>query len=219
MDARFSFGPEVRMSPQAAWTEMAAAGALFASCPLDVFARESDWLFGLCGGEPVILTHGLGGSRANFLAFAAYIRMAGFPNVAFFQYRKFRTVAEAAEQLDARVREIAPAGGVHLVGHSLGGTISRRYAAAAPPASVRSLVTIASPYSLSQTSPNELAIFGDEDVIVPPPAPESEHPGMFKRTVVLRHTGHLGALFHPETLRLAATELRAHRAAASERAD
>jgi pimeloyl-ACP methyl ester carboxylesterase len=211
MDTRFPFDREIRMSPQAACGEMAAAGLLLASYPLDMFTRESEWLFALCGGEPVVFTHGLGGSRANFLAFSAYMRMAGFPNIAFFEYPRMRTVGEAAEQLGARVREVAPAGGVHLVGHSLGGTISRRYAAAAG-ATVRSLVTIASPYSYSYTSPNEIAIFGEEDLIVPPPEPERVHPGMFKRMVLLRHTGHLAALYHPQTLRLAATELRAHRA-------
>lgn len=192
--------------------EIAAAGLLLASYPLDLVARRSERLLPRIGREPVILVHGLGGSRANFLAFAGYIRMTGFLNIHFFEYPRGQSVADSAEQLGAFVRGVAPERGVHLIGHSLGGAISRRFASSAPAGAVRSIVTIGSPYSFSQVSARELAIFGDEDPIVPPPPAELAGPRMFKRIHVLPNTGHLAILYHPETLRLAANELRINRA-------
>ena len=81
----------------------------------------------------------------------------------------------------------------------------------APKGTVRTLITIGSPYSFNQISNHEIAIFGDEDPIVPPPPPEMVAEPMFKRMIVLENTGHLAILYHPETLRLAATELRLNR--------
>jgi hypothetical protein len=61
------------------------------------------------------------------------------------------------QKLEAMVREAAPAAGAHLIGYSLGGTISRIFTAMAPTGTVRSLITIGSPYSFSQISPQEPA--------------------------------------------------------------
>jgi pimeloyl-ACP methyl ester carboxylesterase len=191
--------------------EIATAGLLLASYPIDLFARQGERLLPRLGGEPVILAHGLGGSRANFLAFAAYIRMTGFSNISFFEYSRWQSVTVSAQQLGEFVHQFSPEGGVHLIGHSLGGTISRRFTAMAPKGTVRSLITIGSPYSFSQTSGNEVAIFGDEDPIVPPPPTEMVSEQMFKRMIVLDRTGHLAILYHPETLRIAASELRLNR--------
>lgn len=192
--------------------EIAAAGLLLASYPLDVLARRGERLLPRVGRETVVLAHGLGGSRANFLAFAGYIRMAGFLNLEFFEYPRWQPIEDSAAQLRAFVDKVAPEGGVHLVGHSLGGTIARRFAASASSRVVRSIVTIGSPYSLSQSSPRELAIFGDDDPIVPPPPEEVLSQRMFRRIHVLPRTGHLAILYHPETLRLTASELRLNRA-------
>ena len=201
------------MTSRTVYRELAAAGLLLASYPIDLLTRQSERFLPRIGllRDPVILAHGLGGSRANFLAFAAYIRMTGFSNISFFEYSRWQSVAEAAKQLEELVQEVAPAGGVHLIGHSLGGTISRRFTAMAPRGTVRSLITIGSPYSPSQISPQEFAIFGDEDPIVPAPPPEMVSEQMFKRMVVLDDTGHLAILYHPETLRVAASELRLNR--------
>lgn len=192
--------------------EIAAAGLLLASYPLDAIARRGERLLPRLGRETVVLAHGLGGSRANFLAFAGYIRMVGFPNVEFFEYPRWQSIDESAAQLRAFVDEIAPEGGVHLVGHSLGGTIARRFAQSAARRAVRSIVTIGSPWHPSQASPREIAIFGDDDAIVPPPPEELMPERMFKRVHVLPQTGHLAILYHPETLRLTANELRLNRA-------
>jgi pimeloyl-ACP methyl ester carboxylesterase len=203
------------MTSRTVYRELATAGLLLASYPFDLLSRQNV-RFPACAGlatDPVILVHGLGGSRTNFLAFAAYIRMTGFLNVSFFEYsrRQSQSVAEAAKRLGMLIEELAPAGGVHLIGHSLGGTISRRFTAMAPKGVVRSLITIGSPYSFTQVSPQEIAIFGDEDPIVPPPPTEMMPEQMFKQMVVLEDAGHLAVLYHPETLRVAASELRLNR--------
>ncbi len=201
------------MTSRTVYRELATAGLLLASYPIDLITRQSERFLPRLGlvRDPVILAHGLGGSRANFLAFAAYIRMTGFSNISYFEYARWQSIAESAEQLDEMVKEVAPTGGVHLIGHSLGGTIARRFTAIAPRGTVRSLITIGSPYSLSQISPREFAIFGDEDPIVPAPPAEMVSEQMFKQMVVLDDTGHLAILYHPETLRVAASELRLNR--------
>lgn len=201
------------MTPRTVYRELATAGLLLASYPIDLVTRQSERFLPRIGlsRDPVILAHGLGGSRANFLAFAAYIRMTGFSNISFFEYSRWQSVADSAQQLAEMVKEVAPEGGVHLIGHSLGGTISRRFTAMAPRGTVRSLITIGSPYSFAQISPQEFAIFGAEDPIVPAPPPEMVSEQMFKRMVVLADTGHLAILYHPATLRVAASELRLNR--------
>jgi pimeloyl-ACP methyl ester carboxylesterase len=201
------------MTSRTVYRELAIAGLLLASYPIDLLTRQGERLMPRIGlvRDPVILAHGLGGSRANFLAFATYIRMTGFSNVHFFEYSRWQSVADSAQQLEEMVQDVAPTGGVHLIGHSLGGTIGRRFTAMAPKGTVRSLITIGSPYSFSQSSPQEFAIFGDEDPIVPAPPPEMVSEQMFKQMVVLDNTGHLAILYHPETLRVTASELRLNR--------
>ena len=108
--------------------------------------------------------------------------------------------------------------GVHLIGHSLGGTIARRYAADAPKGTVRMLITLGSPYSYGQRSPREIGIFGDDDPIVPAPIEDMLHPAAFARIVVLHDVGHLALIFHPEVLRIIGTELRANRASETQHA-
>jgi pimeloyl-ACP methyl ester carboxylesterase len=193
--------------------ELAAAGALIASYPLDLIARQGEPLINSAESEPAILAHGLGGSRSNLLALATYLRMAGFGNIEYFEYPRWQPIVDSAVELGAMVRTVASRhGGVHLVGHSLGGTIARLCAADAPRGTVRSLLTLGSPYSYTQWSPDEIAVFGDEDPIVPPPLEHLTSRTAFGKMVVLRSTGHLALLYHPEVLRIAGAELRARRA-------
>jgi pimeloyl-ACP methyl ester carboxylesterase len=203
------------MTSRTVYRELATAGLLLASYPIDVLTRPGERFIPRLGliRDPVILVHGLGGNRANFFAFATYLRMTGFLNIHFFEYTRAQSqsIAESAKRLGIMIDDMAPAAGVHLIGHSLGGTISRRFTAMAPKGTVRSLITIGSPYSFSQLSPDEIAIFGDEDPIVPPPPTEMMPEQMFKQMIVLEDTGHLAILYHPETLLAAASELRLNR--------
>src|SRR5258708_5152622 len=203
------------MSSRTIVTEIAAAGALIGSYPLDWILRRGEQYYGTPDSEPVILAHGFGGNRSNLLALAAYLRLARFDNVTYFQYPRWQSIEDSAAELGHLVEEKRGATGVHLIGHSLGGTIARRYAADAPAGAIRSLITLGSPYSYGQRSPQEIGIFGDDDPIVPAPIEAMLHPGAFARIVVLHDVGHLALIFHPEVLRIIGTELRANRASES----
>jgi len=192
--------------------EIAAAGALLGSYPLDWLVRRGEPYLGAPSSEPVILIHGFGGSRANLLALAAYLRLAGFDNVSYFEYPRWQMLGDSAAQLGRIAGEKSGGQGVHLIGHSLGGTVARRYAAAAPKRAVRSLITLGSPYSYGQWSPREVGIFGDDDPIVPAPIESLTNRAAFARIVTLHDVGHLALIFHPEALRVVGTELRANRA-------
>jgi pimeloyl-ACP methyl ester carboxylesterase len=190
---------------------------LLASYPLDAVARRAPTLVWGNPEEPVILIHGYGGDRSNLLAIASYLRLSGFDNLAYFEYPRRQPIAVSAMKLGSAVEEVAgPLGGAHLVGHSLGGTIARLYAATARRGAVRSLVTLGSPYLYGHWGSRELAIYGDQDPIVPPPPGEALI-GSFAmgRRKVVENTGHLALAFHPEVLRMTASELRANRAAHS----
>lgn len=204
------------MTSRTVYRELTIGAFLLAAYPFELISRSTERFLPRIGliHDPVVLAHGLGGSRAHFLAFATYLRMIGFSDVRFFEYSRSQSqsTAETAKRLGTMIEEIDAPAGVHIIGHSLGGTIARRFTAMAPKGTVRSLITIGSPYSFSQTSPHEIAIFGDEDPIVPPPPTELMPDNMFREMVVLEDTGHLAILYHPETLRVAAEELRLNRA-------
>ena len=193
------------MNPFTVYRELAAAGTMLASYPLDYLIRLGLPVGMRLSRDAVILSHGLGGDRTNLAALAAWVRLAGFDNVHFFEYPTRQPIDESAAQLAEMIARNDAGSGIHLIGHSLGGTISRIAAANMREGAVRSLVTLAAPYQHSQPNRHEIAIFGDEDPIVRPP--ESEHRGVFKRIAVLRNTGHLGVLYHPETIRIALAEL------------
>jgi len=201
------------MNSRTVISEIAAAGALIGSYPLDWLVKRGEPYFRAPASDPVILIHGFGGSRANLLVLAAYLRLAGFDNVSYFEYPRWQSIDDSAARLGRIVEEKSRAKeGAHLIGHSLGGTVARRYAAGAPKGAVRSLVTLGSPYSYGQWSPTETGIFGDEDPIVPAPIEALVNRAAFARIVTLHEVGHLALIFHPEALRIIGTELRANRA-------
>ena len=96
------------MNSRTVITEIAAAGALIGSYPLDWLVKRGEPYFCEPSSEPVILLHGFGGSRANLLALAAYIRLAGFDNVSYFEYPRWQTLTDSAAQL-GRMRMRNPA--------------------------------------------------------------------------------------------------------------
>jgi pimeloyl-ACP methyl ester carboxylesterase len=193
-------------------TEIAAAAALIGSYPLDWILKRGEPYLCTPSSEPVILLHGFGGNRANLLALAAYLRLVGFDNVSYFEYPRWQTLGDSAAQLGRVAEQKSGGKGVHLIGHSLGGTVARRYAGAAPKRAVRSLITLGAPYSYGQWSPREVGIFGDDDPIVPAPVTALMTRVAFARIVTLHDVGHLALIFHPEALRVIGTELRANRA-------
>jgi pimeloyl-ACP methyl ester carboxylesterase len=193
------------MNPFTIYRELAAAGTMVASYPLDYLIRLGLPVGIRLSRDAVILSHGLGGDRSNLVALAAWVRLGGFDNVHFFEYPTRQPIDDSVAQLVEMIARNGAGLGVHLIGHSLGGTISRIATARVREGVVRSLVTLAAPYQHSQPNRHEIAIFGYEDPIVHPP--KEEHRRVFKRIAVLRNTGHLGVLYHPATMRIALAEL------------
>jgi pimeloyl-ACP methyl ester carboxylesterase len=199
------------MNPLSIGRELLSTWALAASYPLEGLAS---WLVPrrLCeSNDAVILIHGRGGDRTNLLVMSFLLRTAGFDNIGFFGYPVQQSVDSSASQLAEMAARADRGAGVHFIGHSLGGTIARLAVERSENARTRSLVTLGAPYLTTQRSPREVAIFGLDDPIVPPP-PGSVFPdGMYKRLIVLRNTGHLGVLHHEEALRIALGEVSANR--------
>lgn len=104
---------------------------------------------------PVVLLHGYGGTRSQFLTVERMLRRAGFSTVVTMGYDARRhDIPELADQLCRLVRSLAASTGaprVHLVGHSLGGVIIR-YAVtvAGLDPLVGAAVTVASPHGGSE---------------------------------------------------------------------
>jgi pimeloyl-ACP methyl ester carboxylesterase len=103
------------------------------------------------GHLPVLLVHGYGGSKTDWLRLERALGAAGFDHVRTFEYDSLTTpIPQLARQLGAAARRLAAEAGtdgVHLIGHSLGGVIVR-YAVTAGGLDelVHGAVTIASPH-------------------------------------------------------------------------
>src|SRR5260370_13352022 len=149
------------MNPFTMYRELACARTMRASYQLDYLIRLGLPVGIRLSRDAVILSHGLGGDRTNLAALAAWVRLAGFDNVHFFEYPTRQPIDESAAQLAEMIARNDAGSGIHLIGHSLGGTISRIAAANMREGAVRSLVTLAAPYQHSQLNRHEIAIFAD----------------------------------------------------------
>jgi pimeloyl-ACP methyl ester carboxylesterase len=193
------------------YRELVAAAILTASYPLGLIESrlrpyQPRW------GDAIVLVHGLGGDRSNLLPVEAYLRMAGFGNIVYFEYPVRQSLGFSVAKLLELIEQVSDAhGAVHLAGHSLGGVMARESARRARSGTVRSLITLGSMYDPNQLSPRELAIFGAEDPLVAVPRPEALRPEAFRRTVVLPATGHFAVLYHPRAWQSLLAEIRSHR--------
>lgn len=83
----------------------------------------------LCPLPPVLLVHGVYHNPSAWILYRAWLKRAGFSNVYAFGYSSFgKTFEDILEELDAMVEEISNAftgRPVILIGHSLGGLLSR----------------------------------------------------------------------------------------------
>jgi len=140
------------------------------------------------------------------------LRMAGFTHVVYYEYPARQTLGLSVAKLLETIDALHEAhGAVHLVGHSLGGVMAREAARRARAGAVRSLVTLGAPYDSNQLSPDEIAVFGEEDRLIAPPRPDSLRPDAFKRALVLAHTGHFAVLYHPRAWQALLAEIRNNR--------
>ncbi len=78
---------------------------------------------------PVLLIHGFGANKSNWLYLRRYLTQAGFGVVDTFDYNPFTadvpTLALRCAERAAALRDRSGTGRVHLVGHSLGGVVLR----------------------------------------------------------------------------------------------
>jgi pimeloyl-ACP methyl ester carboxylesterase len=201
------------MNPISIGRELVSAWALVASYPFDcltILQAQIPHRF-RTSRDAVILIHGNGGDRTNMLGMSMLLRMSGFDNIGFFTYSARQSVEDSASQLAEMAAQADGGAGVHFIGHSLGGTVARMASARSENGRTRSLVTLGSPWSATQRSPREVAIFGSDDPIVAPPRGAAFTDGMYKRMIVLRNTGHLAVLHHDEAIRITLGELKANR--------
>ena len=115
----------------------------------------------ICATEPVIiLTHGLYHNRSAWLLFRNSLRKAGFKNIFLMNYSSFFTsfekIIKKFEKFVADAMQAVPGQPVFLVGHSLGGLLSRAYAENAKGGAVpAAVITMGAPHQGSK-----LAAFG-----------------------------------------------------------
>lgn len=106
----------------------------------------------LAARTPVLLVHGLVDNRSVFSVMSRSLRRRGFAHVATWNYSPLLTdVARGASELGAQIERICAQTGhdqVHVVGHSLGGLISRYHVQRqGGERRVASLVTLGTPHS------------------------------------------------------------------------
>jgi pimeloyl-ACP methyl ester carboxylesterase len=131
-----------------------AAGALALRLP-SVIRRRRPWVRydSIEQGRrwPVLLLHGFAGSDAVWDPLARALRASGFGYVARLSYNSFTTdpadvVRVVREQVAASLAA-TEAGGVHLVGHSLGGLLLRSAVDHETFVALATVVTIATPHA------------------------------------------------------------------------
>jgi len=102
------------------------------------------------GPRPIILLHGYAMNRANFLPMARRLASAGLGPVFGFEYWSLGRTSKAAQRLGRYVERVCEATAsprVDLIGHSMGGVVSRYYAALGGGAHrIRNLITIGTPH-------------------------------------------------------------------------
>lgn len=102
------------------------------------------------GPRPVVLVHGYAMNRANFIPLARRLARAGLGPIRGFEYWTLGKVSSAARRLGDFVDQLRRETGadtVDLVGHSMGGVVSRYYVALGGGGDrVTNLVTIGSPH-------------------------------------------------------------------------
>ena len=133
--------------------EWAVAAAITASRPLGYLGSALPLLgrVEVAGPRPIILVHGYGMSRSCFQLLALRLSRVGLGPMHGFEYWTVDPIQETAARLAAYIEAVRAARGsdqVDLIGHSMGGLVSRYLVTCAGGAErVANLVTIGSPHS------------------------------------------------------------------------
>ena len=137
---------------RAAVLEVASAALLEILLPLGLVWWPGWWRRPRRPGEvPVVFVHGYAQNRADFYVLAARLARRGRGSLFALNYWPFGPVAASAATLArtvGAVRAVTGAPRVHLVGHSMGGLVSRHFIEQLGGESqVASLITLASPFA------------------------------------------------------------------------
>jgi pimeloyl-ACP methyl ester carboxylesterase len=149
---------------------------------------------------PVVLAHGLFGSRTNFASLRRTLEARGIARFTHFTYGPRIDYQVLAERLEQQIEDVcARTGSAHvdLVGHSLGGLVARHMIEHGNGRRIRRLVSLGSPWWGYRFPQRELVLFGQDDWLIPSPNPRRTRGG---QVVVVPGCGHLGMLYHPEAL-------------------
>jgi pimeloyl-ACP methyl ester carboxylesterase len=141
---------------------------------------------------PVVLVHGILGDPTNFWALRRHLARNGIRRFASFAYRPRLDYQRISHDLAMHIGDVltqTDAGQVDVIGHSLGGLVGRYFVQTNGKHLVRRLVTLGTPYLALQNPTQELAVFGSDDALVPPPSDRAQ-----RRMRVIDGCGHLGLL-------------------------
>jgi triacylglycerol lipase len=109
-------------------------------------------------GQPVIiLTHGLYHNASAWLFFRRWLQNAGFKNIFVMNYdsffSSFEQILKQLEEFIANARQTVPDQPVYLIGHSLGGLLSRFYAEQSRDGAIpAAVITLGTPHQGSKVA-------------------------------------------------------------------
>ena len=186
---------------------------------------------------PVLLVHGWMANKSNWLLVERELRAAGFGHIHAMSYRPFpldlEHLGERCVQRAHEVMEECGSDRIHLVGHSLGGLVSRWAVQLGGLSEATTVQTIASPHGgvplaglnrRARSSQNIavrapaapgttfVAYWSELDALVPPPFGEIREPKLRAENVHVPRRGHVSIVLS----RRVGAEI-ASRAAAAER--
>lgn len=145
-----------------------------------------------CHPVPVVLVHGLLGDVTNFAPLRRHLARRGIRRFASFGYFPRLDYQRLACALQTHVESVLARTGaaqVDVVAHSLGGLVARYLLQTSEAPLVRRLVTLGTPYLAHANPPQELAVFAEEDALVPPPRDRAR-----RRMTVIPGCGHFALL-------------------------
>jgi hypothetical protein len=141
---------------------------------------------------PVVLVHGILGDPTNFCILRRHLARNGIRRFSSFAYRPRLDYQRIARDLAAHIEQVRKETAVvqvDVIGHSLGGLVARYFVQTEGGRLVRRLVTLGTPYLALHNPAQELAVFGADDALVPPPDDKAR-----RRMRVIEGCGHLGLL-------------------------
>ncbi len=141
---------------------------------------------------PVVLVHGILGDPTNFFVLRRHLARNGIRRFSSFAYRPRLDYQRISHDLAAHIEQVRKETGVaqvDVIGHSLGGLVARYFVQTTGTSMVRRLVTLGTPYLAIPNPTQELAVFGADDALVPPPYDNAR-----RRMRVIKGCGHLGLL-------------------------